>query len=130
MKKQGYLLIDVAVGASIIVIFSVTILSIFQSYINIKKKSSSSKLNYFIIKELDENLDYNSLKLLDEGIHCINIKSIEEIKDKNIIEFITEEDHDKTNKLFIKEKNEFYVEYEFLTYENNKNIGFIKYRRS
>lgn len=129
MKKKGYLLVDIAVGASIIAIFSLTILSIFQSYINLKKKSSNSKLNYFIIKEMAENLDYNRLESLDEGIYYINIKAIDEIKDKNIMEFITDEKFDKTNKFFIKEKNESYIEYEFLTYENNENIGFIKYRR-
>lgn len=129
MKKKGYLLVDIAVGASIIAIFSLTILSIFQSYINLKKKSSNSKLNYFIIKEMAENLDYNRLESLDEGIYYINIKAIDEIKDKNIMEFITDEKFDKTNKFFIKEKNESYIEYEFLTYQNNENIGFIKYRR-
>lgn len=127
MKKKAYLLIDIAVGSAVISIFTLVIFSMFQGYINLRKKRDNNEFIYFIVQELENNTDYNSLNKFESGEYYINLKDKEEVKNKNIIQCIGKEKSGNSNRLIIN-KEDGYIECD-LQFNNYKDeVGFIKYR--
>lgn len=127
MKKKAYLLVDIAVGSAIISIFTLVIFSMFQGYINLRKRREHNELIYFIVQELENNSDYNNLSKFKNGEYYINITEKEEVKNKNIIQCISKENRGSSSRLIIN-KEDRYIECDLQFNNYKEEVGFIKYR--
>ncbi|MGL5615583.1 MAG: hypothetical protein ACRDD2_05055 [Sarcina sp.] len=126
--KKGYLIVEIAVASSILSIFLVVIGSIFNSYLNLKKTVNYNDLDYGVIRELHNNLDYEKLNNLEKGVYKITIENLEQLKGNDILNLIEKplEENRLDYKLRILNKEENFIEYEMIKEENT--VGFIKFK--
>lgn len=123
-------MIDIAIASSLVSIFFIVIFSIFDSYINLKKSKEYSMIDYVVIKELDRNLSYEELMELELKEYLIDINSIKDLENKNIVQLLKNINNKEFSKelyyLNVLNQQDNYIEYEYL--KNDEKIGFIKYK--
>lgn len=144
LKRNGYLMIDVAVAVALFSILSLTIITIYSSYINFKVENNikleSIELFNAVAMEVKHNVTFSELNNLDFGTNYYVItKEVKDIMENSLVDLLVitrdEEEYCKIRVLPMEYDNAIDIEVEYfkeqgkVVYENKEVIrkySFIK----